>query len=65
MYIYVLLFACYFLRCIYPQILTAALSTTDRYFDSKLNPTRIGKWAANPQNRKALWAKLVNIIEEN
>ncbi|KAJ7926202.1 hypothetical protein B0H13DRAFT_2564722 [Mycena leptocephala] len=26
--------------------------TTDRYFDSKLNPTRIGKWAANPQNRK-------------
>jgi hypothetical protein len=59
------LFPPYFLRCIYPQILTAAPSTTDRYFDSKLNPTRIGKWAANPQNRKALWAKLVEIVGEN
>ncbi|KAJ6577213.1 hypothetical protein B0H19DRAFT_550016 [Mycena capillaripes] len=46
-------------------ILTAAPSTTGRYFDSKLNPKRIGKWAADARNREGLWAKLVEIVGEN
>jgi hypothetical protein len=46
------------------QILTTAPSTTDRYFDSKLNPKRIGKWAADRGNREALWEKLVGILGE-
>jgi hypothetical protein len=39
--------------------------TTDRYFDSKLNPKRIGKWATDRGNREALWEKLVGILGEN
>ncbi|KAF7365552.1 hypothetical protein MVEN_00428500 [Mycena venus] len=43
-------------------LLTAAPVTADRYFDSKLNPTRIGKWATDARNREALWEKLVGIV---
>ncbi|KAJ7366372.1 hypothetical protein DFH08DRAFT_929286 [Mycena albidolilacea] len=39
--------------------------TTGRYFDSKLNPKRIGKWAADRGNREALWEKLVGMLGEN
>ncbi|KAJ6451626.1 hypothetical protein C8R45DRAFT_1124728 [Mycena sanguinolenta] len=46
-------------------LLTAAPASSDRYFDSKLNPKRIGKWAADAGNREKLWEKLVSIIGES
>ncbi|KAF7357452.1 hypothetical protein MSAN_01341300 [Mycena sanguinolenta] len=46
-------------------LLTAAPASSERYFDSKLKPKRIGKWAADPENREKLWKKLVSIIGEN
>ncbi|KAJ7777623.1 hypothetical protein DFH07DRAFT_12625 [Mycena maculata] len=47
-------------------ILTApAASITGRYFDSKLNPKPIGKWAADARNREALWGRLVGVVGEN
>ncbi|KAJ6534154.1 hypothetical protein B0H19DRAFT_1323623 [Mycena capillaripes] len=35
-----------------------------KYFDRKLNPTRLGKWSQDPKNREALWEKLKGIIGE-
>ncbi|KAJ7088447.1 hypothetical protein B0H15DRAFT_291153 [Mycena belliarum] len=37
---------------------------TSRYLGYKLGPVAIGKWAADPTNREALWAKLLSIIGE-
>ncbi|KAJ7183514.1 hypothetical protein C8R46DRAFT_1067183 [Mycena filopes] len=36
----------------------------DRYFDSKLNPKPLGRWAAEAGNREALWKRLVEIFGE-
>ncbi|KAJ7628850.1 hypothetical protein FB45DRAFT_45064 [Roridomyces roridus] len=36
-----------------------------RYFDYKLNSTKIGSWASEKRNREALWDKLTGIIGEN
>ncbi|KAJ7088432.1 hypothetical protein B0H15DRAFT_290829 [Mycena belliarum] len=35
-----------------------------RFLGEKLAPMQIGKWAADPKNRAALWEKLLNIIGE-
>ncbi|KAJ7714794.1 hypothetical protein B0H16DRAFT_513855 [Mycena metata] len=34
------------------------------YFDYKLNPGKLGKWAGDVKNRKALWPVLMEIIGE-
>ncbi|KAJ7097531.1 hypothetical protein C8R44DRAFT_717163 [Mycena epipterygia] len=45
-------------------LLTApAPSITGRYFDSKLNPGRLGRWAADARNREALWGRLVRVVD--
>ncbi|KAF8129127.1 hypothetical protein K438DRAFT_1999989 [Mycena galopus ATCC 62051] len=44
-------------------LLTAPV-TPNRYFDSKLKPQPLGKWAADVRNREALWEKLVSIVGE-
>ncbi|KAJ7827237.1 hypothetical protein B0H14DRAFT_2367810 [Mycena olivaceomarginata] len=35
-----------------------------KYFDRRLNPTPLGKWASNSKNRQALWEKMAEIIGE-
>jgi hypothetical protein len=35
-----------------------------KYFDRRLNPTPLGKWASDSKNRQALWEKMAEIIGE-